>query len=318
MRAEGRARPDRLPVAAVRYVYTLPRAAADRFVAELWTRGTLGIEEPASPAVAEAEEDLLTLVAYFPPAGAGADPAVAAGTSLPWTDLGVRLDRVEEVPAEDWLAGWRAAARPFTVGRRFLLDPRQPADSEDASALPAGPAQRIRLRLPARGAFGTGSHETTRLALELLERQPLTGRSVLDVGCGTGVLAFAAYALGAGRVAGCDVDPVAAFHAVENRRLNRPVLATPPAAGPAFWAGGLAALGGTARFDVVVVNVLPERILGELPRLARAVAADGALVYSGTLTDGADEVARRFADHGLSERRRRAAGEWTALELTRR
>ena len=273
--------------------YRLPAECEDEFAAELWERGMLG---------AEVGEGCRALDAYFP----SGTPRAVAEPGAEWRAAGVELTAVETVTDEDWLAPWRAAAQPFEVGRRFLLDPREPGEA------PSDRSGRILLRLPARAAFGTGSHESTRLALELLEAAPVAGSSVLDVGTGTGVLALAALALGASAAAACDVDPVAAIHACENRRLNRL-----GAAGSRLrlWAGGLAALAPGARFDLVLANVLPERILPELPRLAAAVAPGGALIYSGLLAEREDEIAGAFAGCGLAARGRSEAGEWVALRL---
>lgn len=238
-------------------------------------------------------------------------PRETAEPGEAWRAAGVELTAVEPIGETDWFAAWRAAAQPFEVGRRFLLDPREPDLPETAEAPPSG--GRIALRLPARAAFGTGSHESTRLALELLETVDPAGRSVLDVGTGTGILAFAALALGARRAAACDVDPVAAFHARDNRRLNGAAL--PAAARFAVWAGGAGALVPGARFDLLLVNVLPERILPELPRLARATAPGGALVYSGLIAERESELTEAWAASGMAVRGRAAAGEWVALHL---
>jgi ribosomal protein L11 methyltransferase len=275
--------------------YRLPAEREEDFVAELAARGTLG---------AAVGEGGLTLDAYFAPG----TPRDIAEPGAEWRAAGVELTAVDTLADEDWLAGWRAAAQPFEVGRRFLLDPREPEEP------PPAPGERILLRLPARAAFGTGSHESTRLALELLETAPVAGRSVLDVGTGTGVLALAALALDARSAAGCDLDPVAAIHAGENRRLNG------LGAGGGrldLWAGGLAALGSGARFDLVLANILPEHILPELPRLAAAVAPGGSLIYSGLLAEREDEVAAAFGGCGLRPADRAAAGEWVALKLER-
>ena len=307
--------------------YRLPAEFEDGFVAELAERGTLGAE------VREVRGDggeLVEIDAWFP----FATPHEVGEPGAEWRAAGVELVAVDTPAGEDWLAAWRAAAQPFEAGRRFLLDPREPDEpTPDAGG-------RILLRLPARAAFGTGSHESTRLALDLLEAAPPAGRSVLDVGTGTGVLALAALALAARSAAACDVDPVAAIHAAENRRLNRDVpgrgtasrrteasigaggvsrsgCASGPGGGSrlAIWAGGLAALAPAARFELVLANVLPERILPELPRLAAAVGPGGALIYSGLLAEREDEIAAAFAACGLLSRDRATAGEWVALRL---
>jgi len=111
------------------------------------------------------------------------------------------------------------------------------------------PAGRRLLRLPARAAFGTGSHESTSLALELLEDADLQGRRVLDVGTGTGVLAFAALAFGAASVTGFDVDPASPFHARDNSALN--------GLHPRLFAGRLAALREKPLFDLALVQRRP-------------------------------------------------------------
>jgi len=207
-----------------------------------------------------------------------------------------------------------------------VVDPREPSavgpGSEESSGLPeggeaAGAETRWRLRLPARGAFGTGSHESTRLALELLEEsEPGRGGGlrVLDLGTGTGILAFAALRLGARSVVGFDVDPVAVFHARENGRLNGFGRA---AGGPRLFAGRVDCLASppAARFDLAVANVIPEELLPELPAVVARLAPGGELILSGLLTERAGDVLSRLAPLGLVERARRSAGEWTALRL---
>jgi ribosomal protein L11 methyltransferase len=163
------------------------------------------------------------------------------------------------------------------------------------------------LRLPARTAFGVGSHESTRLALELLESLDLAGRRVLDVGTGTGILAFAALCRGAGWTLGIDHDPAAALVAAENARLNglRPALA----------AAGVGALGAARRFDVVLLNVVPGEIAADLPALARLLAAGADVVVSGILRPQGRAYLRRLRALGWRRRRTRRAGEWVAYRL---
>jgi ribosomal protein L11 methyltransferase len=210
-------------------------------------------------------------------------------------------------PAEDrdWLEEYRRSARPVRVGR-FELDPREP---EAGGPAPLGDAGRHRLLLPARRAFGTGSHETTRLVVEALEELELAGRSVLDVGTGTGVLCFVARRLGAGAVVGLDLDPVAALLAAQNGRLNR--IRVP------FLAGSIETLSRAARFDVVLVNVLPENLRGAEREIADRVEAEGDLLVSGILTERAREIEGRWRALGLEPVASRALGEWTGLHLRR-
>ncbi len=278
----------------MRVTYLVPAEREDEMVAALWELGTLGVQ------VIEAAGGEVRLEAYFdaeaPGAVAGAQPAGS-----------------QEVPAEDWLASYRAAARPFPVGERLWLDPREP----DASREPAPPGRRA-LRVPARGAFGTGSHESTRLALELLEGMALAGRRVLDVGTGTGVLALAALAFGARSAVGLDVDPTSPFHARENRRLNRP--GRGGRMGPALFAGALAALRPArpgARFDLALVNVIPEVIASDLPLLPPLLAPGAEAVVSGALAVSREPILATWRDLGFQPVAERSAGEWIAFRLAR-
>jgi len=216
----------------------------------------------------------------------------------------------------DWLARYRESAKPFPVGNRLWLDPREPDQPSDQPADGAPietPSGRYLLRLPARSAFGVGSHESTRLALELLEdlaaAGEVAGRRTLEVGAGTAVLSFAALLFGAARAVAFDLDPGAPIHARDNSLLNGLF--------PHHFAGRLAALAPGARFDLLLVNVLPEEILAELPDLVARIAPGGELVFSGILAERGDEILARVAKLGLVERGRRTAAEWIAFRLGR-
>jgi ribosomal protein L11 methyltransferase len=292
----------------VRRRYRVSVADEETAVAELWLAETLGVESEAAP------DGAVVLTAYFE--GAGATVMVARFG-------GGTLDAFEEVelPDTDWMAEYRRQAQPFALGARLVVDPREPEDADCFSAAAAGEpaaAERRLLRLPARTAFGIGSHESTSLAIDLLEAEDLRGRRVLDVGTGTGILAFAALAWGAAVVVAFDADPVAAFQARTNSRLNqlRPRLfaGRPAALAPAD--GASAHPGGPAGgFDLALVNVVPEQILPDLDDLLPALARAGGVILSGLLAQRAAEVADHFAARGFAVVDRRAAGEWAALRL---
>jgi ribosomal protein L11 methyltransferase len=268
----------------LRRTYAAPEPNRELLVAALWEAGTLGVEEPG-----EGRD----LVAWFTGAPGAVDlPAGAALVTEEW------------VPAADWLAGYRAAVQPLAVGERLWLDPREPA------AVPgAVPAGRLPLRVPARTAFGTGSHASTRLLLRLLERSPVAGATVLDVGAGSGILALAALALGARGAWGLDVDLAAALLAGQHARLNR--------LGASFWAGGLDALAAGARFDLVLVNALPHEVLAEAPAIAAAVAPSGRLVVSGVPAEQEATVLAGWQSLALRLAERLAEDEWVAWVLAR-
>jgi len=273
----------------LRRTFLLPPALEETFVADLWLDGTLGVLSANEP------DGRLRLEAWF---AAGA-PAWAPGD---WPERGVRLAGEETIEEQDWLALWRSQARPFPIGRSFLLDPREPEEE-----LPEIPEGRRLLRLPARAAFGTGSHESTSLALELLETLDLSGRRVLDVGTGTGVLSFAALLGGAALAVGYDVDPAAPFHARDNSRLN--------GLHPLLFAGRLAALRDEPLFDLALVNVVPEQILPEMPGVAARLREGGEAVLSGILRERGRQVLDRLRGLGFLEADRREAGDWVAFRV---
>jgi ribosomal protein L11 methyltransferase len=281
----------------LRRVYRLPAELEDTLVADLWQSGTLGVSTESEP------DGRLRLTAWFEP---------PAPPSAPGRPDAVECLSEDELPDTDWMAEYRRQAVPFPLGRTLLVDPREP--EEATAAPPAVPDGRRLVRLPARTAFGIGSHESTVLALELLEASGVAGRSVLDVGTGTGILAFAAKGWGAARVVAFDADPVAAFQARTNSRLNslRPLLFAGRAAALAFHPAG----GSANRFDFVVVNVVPEEIQPDLGDLLPLLAPGGVLVLSGLLADRAAEVTARLAALGLQELGEgRSRGEWTALKF---
>ena len=276
----------------LRLTYRVPAEREEEAVTTLWEAGTLGVEEVAE------DDGALRLEAYFEEGSVGTAPEALAGGELVRRDV---------VPDADWLAPWRELAPPLPVGERLLLDPRDPEEA----ARPAPVPGRTTLRIPARGAFGTGSHESTRLVLELLEGVDLRGRRVLDVGCGTGILSFAALAFGADAAVAFDRDPAAPAHARQNAALNRGVCGA-----PLLFAGTLGALRPPIperAFGLALVNVVPEEILPEVDRLPPLLSPGADALFSGILSVAAGPVARRLASVGLELVGERTAGEWIAL-----
>jgi ribosomal protein L11 methyltransferase len=226
--------------------------------------------------------------------------ARAAGRALAVERVRFRL--VTDLPESDPLERYRAAARPFPVGRRLWIDAAESPDS-------APPQGRIALRLPASRAFGTGEHESTRLALLALEEERLEGRRVLDAGTGSGILALAAVALGAPSAVAYDTDGEAVFVARENVRrhsFGRHV---------SLFAGPTEALSGA--FPVVVANLLPEELLAVRKALLERVAPGGRLILSGIPARREAEIAARIRSRRWRLGGRRTDNEWACLTLER-
>jgi ribosomal protein L11 methyltransferase len=304
-----------------RSTYLLPAELEDDLVADLWQAGTLGVQSTPLP---DGAPGRVRVEAWFP----GESPEDLGEVETLWRERGAETLGSETVPESDWLALWRRGARPIPVGSRLLLDPREPGSGDGAAERAAATGRHL-LRLPARRAFGTGSHETTRLVLLFLEHACRDARTppqrVLDVGTGTGVLAFAALLFGVPRVVAFDRDPLAVFMARDNARLNE--FGTDPSRprAPSFFVGtaeSLAVDGGFADekctgFDLVLVNILPHLVEPDLPRLLRTVAPGGAVVVAGMPSEEGPDVSARLADLGFEATDERREGAWVAYRFER-
>jgi ribosomal protein L11 methyltransferase len=229
--------------------------------------------------------------------GADADPAAVLAAAARASGL-VEAPRfaLSRVDDQDWVRRSQAQFSPLSIGARLWIGPSW---HEPPAGIPAT------LRLDPGLAFGTGSHPSTRLVLGLLERTLRGGESVLDYGCGSGILAIAAAKLGARQVDAVDLDPQALEATEANARANGvAVRVAAPEALPA------------ARYDVVVSNILAQPLMLLAPLLASRTAPGGRIALSGILQDQAPEVAQAYA--GWFEIAASAQEGWALLEGTRR
>jgi ribosomal protein L11 methyltransferase len=180
----------------------------------------------------------------------------------------------------DWVRLTQSQFEPIHIGKNIWVVPSwHEAPDPDGLILEVDPGL----------AFGTGSHPTTRLCMEWLEAHPAPGRSVLDYGCGSGILAMVARKLGAADVAGVDIDP----QAIESARLN----AERNHCAIDFYVPDdfVASARGASKFDIVVANILSSPLKLMAPMLSGRVAPGGALILSGVLARQAEEVAAAYA-----------------------
>jgi ribosomal protein L11 methyltransferase len=206
---------------------------------------------------------------------ATADPAVlsdALGRVLP----NGPTPRFETVADRAWEREWLKDFRPMRFGRRLWVCP---------GGLPAGDADAIRIELDPGLAFGTGTHPTTALCLEWLDGQDLAGCSVVDYGCGSGILAIAAAKLGAAHVHAVDIDPQALVATRDNAGRNGVAGTLTITSDPALPARGA---------DVVVANILAGPLVELAPRFAAALGPDGRLAMSGLLPEHVDAVTAAY------------------------
>ena len=229
--------------------------------------------------------------------------AAAAGT------VGVSLPPIttEPIADRDWLAVSRAALPPLTVGRFFIHG------SHHREPPPAGSS---RLLIDAGVAFGTGRHDTTRaclLALDRLRRYCRPAR-VLDLGCGSGILACAAARSWPAFVAAADHDPLAVKVARENARLNGVAARVRVMVSDGLAARSLRALGP---FDLVLANILARPLVRFAPAIARELRQGGRVVLSGLLREHEAWVGGAYRLQGLRLESHIRLGPWSVLILVR-
>ena len=211
------------------------------------------------------------------------------------------------LPDADWIGLSQEGLPPVRAGRFFVYG------AHDAGTVPAGV---IAMRIEAAMAFGTGHHETTALCLSVLSDLAKTRayRNVLDLGCGTGLLAIGAVKLWHRPVLATDIDPVA----IEVTRANAAANEARPWVRAAV-ADGLQhpAIAAVAPFDLILANILAGPLTRLAPDIAQAVAPGGTLVLSGLLRDQENLVLSFYRPHGLILRATRRMNAWSALVLER-
>ena len=188
---------------------------------------------------------------------------------------------VSYVDDADWENGWKDNFPPLEIGERLLVVPEWLEPEAEGRAV---------LRIEPGLAFGTGNHATTRMCLEALEAMELSGKKVLDLGCGSGILGLAALALGAGSVTGCDVDPKAPDAARANAALNGIT-----AERLQLYAGDILSDGGLRKklgggYDVVLANIVADVILSLSGLFRGFLAPEGLLICSGIIDGRAAET----------------------------
>ena len=216
---------------------------------------------------------------------------------------------VSEVPDQDWVAKVQRELPPVEAGRFFVYG------SHDLEHLPAG---RIGLLIEAAMAFGTGHHGTTLGCLRAFDRLLDQGRSfenVLDLGCGTAVLAMAAARMSLNSVIASDIDPVAVEVAVVNVLANDLEGRVNCVESIGFDAPALAQ---AAPFDLIFANILKGPLIDLAPAMAVHLAPGGIAILSGLLVEQAADIVAVYNAQGVDLVKREDLGEWTALTLTRK
>lgn len=226
-----------------------------------------------------------------------AQAALAALLDHPPFEVGSLAFQVDQVQDEDWAENWKQYYKPLRVGKHLVVQPSW----EPYQALPDD----VVIKMDPGMAFGTGTHETTRLCLMALEEH-YQGGSALDVGTGSGILAIALAKLGAQQVLAIDLDPVAVRAAAENVRRNQ-------VQGQVQVLQGDLTQDVSGSYDFVCANLLADIVIRLASPLVSLLSSQGQILASGIIKDREQDVLAAFAQHGYPLVKRQEEGEWLAL-----
>lgn len=221
-------------------------------------------------------------------------------------DMGSLKIEVRSVDEEDWANNWKAYFKPMPVGEKLLVCPSW-------EKIPEGNTRAV-LKIDPGMAFGTGTHHTTRMCLELLEKNIKNGDLVADLGCGSGILSIAASLMGAKETYAIDIDPVAARVAAENAELNGIDMS-----------GYFIRIGDILsdekfrddifgrRYDIVLANIVANVIIAFAPVIPQLMKPGGKLIASGIIADRLDEVLDALKANGLEAVEICSGEDWRAV-----
>lgn len=209
---------------------------------------------------------------------------------------------VSGVNEEDWANSWKAYYKPIKIGERIVIVPAW----EKYSAQP----DEIIVRMDPGMAFGTGTHETTRLVIRLLEKYVKDGMRVADVGCGSGILAICASKLGAGECKAYDIDPVAVKVANENIKDSGLTNVT---CDVSDLLRQVDKTGGT--YDVICANIVADIIIRMMPDVGELMDENSVILASGIIVERSEDVINAFASHGFEIVERIDENGWCALAV---
>jgi len=209
----------------------------------------------------------------------------------------------KSIPDQDWMQAWKKNYRPIPIGEKLIIVPAW-MESTDKTRIP--------IRIDPGMAFGTGTHPTTQLCLEMLENHLQPGENVIDLGCGSGILSIGALKLGAGQVLAVDIDELAVKATDENARSN--VIQSGLITGKGSVTELLAGDFIFQQAPLVLANILAHSLIGLFEDgLGELVSDQGRLVLSGILQEQEESVLQAARKQGFTLLEKHQIGDWVAL-----
>ena len=224
------------------------------------------------------------------------------GRRLPEENIPYEMSLLQ-IEEDSWADSWKKYFEPIKEGRLTVAPSWEEYPEEQGELV---------IRIDPGMAFGTGAHETTRLVMRLMQEAISDGDTVLDIGCGSGILSICASKLGAGEVFGYDIDPVAVKVSRENAQIN-------DAKNITFGTSDL--LSGVKKqkdgYDVCVANIVAEIIIRMLPDIASYLKPHAPIVLSGIVKEKKDEVLLAASKYGFSLKAEAEENDWVALTIAK-
>lgn len=269
------------------------------------------------------EDDLMqlaecetTVTVYLPENSQGAEMLIAIKSMLKnmkendTESIYGRLEtEMRNVKEEDWANNWKQYFKPMTIGQRLLVKPSwEDVDSTDRTVLEIDPAS----------SFGSGQHYTTKLCLEYLDKLDLSGKKILDLGCGSGILSIAAMLLGADSAVAVDVEENAVKVAAENAEKNNISSSVYTA-----WCGNIISDNELAErigdeYDIITANIVADILIAMKDHFYRFLKPGGVLIISGIIDERKEEVTDAVTKAGFEITEFREESDWAAVMLRKK
>ena len=254
-------------------------------------------------AILNADKTVASVSVYLPADSGVADTVVFLKTRFAELSINAEIS-VSGVNEEDWANSWKEYYKPIKIGEKIVIVPAwEKYSAKDGEII---------VRMDPGMAFGTGTHETTRLVIKFLEKYIKQGMRVADVGCGSGILAICASKLGAGECKAYDIDPVAVKVANENIKDSGLDNVTCDVSDL------LKQVDRSAPYNVICANIVADIIIRMMPDVGELMDEDSVILASGIIVERSEDVINAFDDNGFKVVERIDENGWCALAVMKK